>query len=512
MKDKPSPALARRLGLFDATMIVMGGIIGSGIFMNPSVVARQVSTPFLILFVWALGGLVALTAAFIWAELAALRPEVGGQYAYLRDAYHPLISFLYGWGLLLVIQTGGMAAVAVTFARYFLELTNLRVSDSLVAVVALGSLTVINCLGVRAGSTVQSILMVLKIVAILALIACGLFVLAPETVKSASEARTGGIGVVAGGLGPSSFNYLTAIGAAMVPVLFAYGGWQTASFVAGEIREPRRNLPRALIIGVSGVVVLYLAVTFVCLGVLGVSGLANTTTPASDVMRIALGPTGARLIATGIAISTLGFLSQSMLTAPRVYFAMAEDGLFFKSVGWVHPKTRVPIVAIILQGVLAMIIARSGRYEDILNYVVSSDFIFFGLTAICLLVFRRRRSRAGIDNEDYNARVHTYPFLILLFVAVCWLVVINIVHKAPENTVIGLGLIAAGVPAYLLWRWNSRTLPLYGLGLVLFGLLPRFGAVRTIFIALGLLIIVLSLLDEFIVRKSGGSRSGNGRK
>src|SRR6185436_15361393 len=192
--------------------------------------------------------------------------------------------------------------------------------------------------------------------------------------------------------------------------------------------------------------------------------------------------------------------------------AMAEDGLFFKSVGWVHPKTRVPIVAIILQGVLAMIIARSGRYEDILNYVVSSDFIFFGLTAICLLVFRRRRSRAGIDNEDYNARVHTYPFLILLFVAVCWLVVINIVHKAPENTVIGLGLIAAGVPAYLLWRWNSRTLPLYGLGLVLFGLLPRFGAVRTIFIALGLLIIVLSLLDEFIVRKSGGSRSGNGRK
>ncbi len=151
-----APALARRLGLFDATMIVMGGIIGSGIFMNPAVVARQVTTPFLILLVWALGGLIALIAAFIWAELAALRPEVGGQYAYLRDAYHPLVAFLYGWGLLLVIQSGGMAAVAVTFARYFLELTNLHVADWMVAVVALGSLTAINCLGVRAGGTVQS--------------------------------------------------------------------------------------------------------------------------------------------------------------------------------------------------------------------------------------------------------------------------------------------------------------------------------------------------------------------
>jgi APA family basic amino acid/polyamine antiporter len=160
-QPQPAPALARRLGLFDATMIVMGGIIGSGIFMNPSVVAGLVSTPFLILFVWAMGGLIALAAAFIWAELAALRPAVGGQYAYLRDAYHPLVAFLYGWGLLLVIQTGGMAAVAVTFARYFLELTGLPVADWLVAAAALGSLTVINCLGVRAGGTVQSVLMVL---------------------------------------------------------------------------------------------------------------------------------------------------------------------------------------------------------------------------------------------------------------------------------------------------------------------------------------------------------------
>ena len=443
------PQLARRLGLFDATMIVMGGIIGSGIFINPYVVARQVTTPFLILAVWALGGLIALAAAFIWAELAALRPEVGGQYAYLREAYHPAVAFLYGWALLLVIQTGGMAAVAVTFARYLLELTHAPVSDWLVGALALGGLTVINCLGVRAGGTVQSLLMVLKIIAILALIACGLFLVSPSH-GSPGTSASGSFGP------PISFGLLTAVGAAMVPVLFAYGGWQTASFVAGEIREPRKNLPRALIIGVIGVVILYLGVNFVCVSILGPSGLAATTTPASEVMSLALGQTGAGLIAAGIAISTLGFLSQSMLTAPRVYFAMAEDGLFFKSVGWLHPKTRVPIVAIALQGVLAIIIARSGHYEQILNYVVSADFIFFGLTATCIFVFRRRRDTDEVGSETHSVRVPGHPVTTLLFVAASWLVVINTVYKYPKNTAIGLGIIAAGIPAYFFWRWRNR--------------------------------------------------------
>jgi APA family basic amino acid/polyamine antiporter len=457
-------ALARRLGLFDATMIVMGGIIGSGIFMNPSVVAQQVTTPVLILGVWVLGGLIALIAAFIWAELAALRPEVGGQYAYLREAYHPLVAFLYGWGLLLVIQTGGMAAVAVTFARYFLELTNLPVADSLVAVLALGSLTVVNCLGVRAGGTVQSLLMVLKIVAIIALIVCGLYLILPSSVIAERAATLGATGVAAGGGGSHTdvvfafnpFSFLTMIGAAMVPVLFAYGGWQTASFVAGEIREPRRNLPRALIIGVSGVVVLYLAVNFVCVSVLGASGLARTRTPATDVMRLALGATGARLIAAGIAISTLGFLSQGMLTAPRIYFAMAEDRLFFKSVGRLHPKTQVPIVAIVLQGVLAILIALWGRYEQILNYVVSVDFIFFGLTAICIFVFRKRQQPAADGpTEKRGTRTPGHPLTTILFVAACWLVVGNTIYRYPENTLIGIAILLAGIPAFFFWRWRN---------------------------------------------------------
>jgi APA family basic amino acid/polyamine antiporter len=439
------PQLARRLGLFDATMIVMGGIIGSGIFMNPGVVARQVNTPFLNMAAWIAGGLVAMAAAFIWAELAWLRPDVGGQYSYLREAFHPSIAFMYGWALLLVIQTGGMAAVAITFARYFTELTQLQTAEWVVAAVALGLLTVINCLGVRSGSAVQSTLMVLKILAILALIVSGLFL---GGYKESVE-RQGLLGQ------PPGFDLLTAMGAAMVPVLFAYGGWQTSTFLAGEIREPRKNLPRGLIIGVGGVVILYVAVTFVCIRVLGTTGLALTSAPASDVMRSVLGEWGARAIATGIAISTLGFLSQGMLTAPRVYFAMAQDGLFFRSVGRLHPNTLVPVVAIALQGVLAIVIAWVGVYDQILNYVVSVDFIFFGLTAACIFVFRRRHRKE--EGEEKGITVPGHPLTTLLFIAVCWLVVLNTIFKYPQNTLIGIAILLAGIPAYLTWRWRNVT-------------------------------------------------------
>jgi APA family basic amino acid/polyamine antiporter len=428
--------LARRLGLFDATMIVMGGIIGSGIFMNPQVVALEVHTPFLILGAWTIGGLFALAAAFIWAELAALRPDVGGQYAYLREAFHPAVAFLYGWVLLLVVQTGGMAAVAVTFSRYFVELTGLPLGYSQLAAFVLALLTIINCLGVRAGSTLQSVLMVLKILAIAALVVCGLVLGERVNETHALLDR------------PASFDLLTSFGAALVPVIFAYGGWQTATFVAGEIKEPRRNLPRGLILGVTGVVLLYLAANVVYLIALGTSGLAASAAPASDVMRRALGDFGARAIAAGIAISTVGFLSQSMLTAPRVYFAMAQDGLFFKSVGTVHPRTRAPIVAIALQGLLAIVIAALGTYKHILNYVVSVDVIFFGLTACCIFVFRKRAQ------EESRVRVPGHPVTTVLFIAICWIVAINTVYHAPSNTLIGMAILLAGLPAY--WFWRTR--------------------------------------------------------
>lgn len=442
MSSDAQPQLARRLGLFDAIMIVMGGIIGSGIFINPYVVAQRVHTSFLILGVWIFGGLLALIAAFIWAELANWRPDVGGQYAYLREAFHPAVAFLYGWVLLLVIQTGGMAAVAVTFSRYFLEMAHLQISDSLLAAVVLIILTVVNCLGVRSGSTVQSIFMVLKILAIVLLVFCGLFLIAPRIAATPTP------GVLDR---PVSIDLLTAVGAAMVPVLFAYGGWQTATFLAGEIKEPAKNLARGLIIGVAGVVALYIAANIVYLRALGTEGLAMSKAPASAVMNQALGVTGARIIAAGIAISTIGFLSQSMLTAPRVYFAMAQDGLFFKQVAKVHPRTHVPYIAITLQGAFAIIIAFWGRYEQILNYVVSMDFIFFGLTACCIFVFRKRAGAKPNSN-----RTPGHPFTTLLFIAACWLVVINTIIHYPANTLIGMLILIAGVPAYFLWNWRSQ--------------------------------------------------------
>jgi APA family basic amino acid/polyamine antiporter len=427
--------LAKRLGLFDATLLVMGGIVGSGIFINPDVVARQIHTPFLILAAWILGGAVALAGAFVYAELAARRPEVGGQYAYLRDAFHPSVAFVYGWTLLLVTQTGGMAAVAVTFARYFLDTTHARVPETAVSVAALASLTIVNCFGVRAGSNVQGTLMVLKIVAIVALIAAGLFIASPASAPPAGLLDR-----------PMSLDLVTAFGAAMTPVLFAYGGWQTTSFVAGEMRDSRRDLPRGLIIGVSGVAALYVSVTYVYVRVLGANGLAATTTPASAVMHAALGDAGARFIAIGIAISTLGFLSQGMLTAPRVYFAMANDRLFFRSVAWIDPRTEAPVVAIALQGVVAMIIAVTGRYEQILNYVTSVDFILFGMTGIALLVFRARQPQS----EGFRTPGH--PFTTVAFIAACFLVVASTISKYPANSAIGLAILATGVPVYFLWR------------------------------------------------------------
>src|SRR6059058_2698911 len=428
----------RQLGLFDATMIVMGGIVGAGIFANPSEVAHRVHTPFLILGVWVLGGLLAICGAFIWAELATRLPgAAGGQYVYLRDAYHPAVAFVYGWGLLLVTQTGGMAAVAVIFASYFHTLTGVAWNESAVAAVALLALTGINCFGARAGSNVQSVLMLLKIVAIAALVIIGFAAGGHAPDASTSLVQR-----------PYSFDVLKSIGAAMVPIAFAYGGWQTATFVAGEMRDARRDLSRGLLMGVAAVVALYLAVNLACLRVLGPAGLDATTTPASDVMRIALGKRGAQWIAAGIAISTLGFLSQSMLTAPRVYYAMARDGLFFQSVGKLSERSRAPVVAIILQGLAAIAIACSGTYGKILNFEVTVDFIFFAMTATSLFILCRRRAES--DASDVY-RTPGHPFTTAVFVFSCLGIVVSAIIASPRNSAIALCIMLAALPVYYFW-------------------------------------------------------------
>ena len=433
--------LVRQLGLFGTTMAVMGGIIGAGIFINPYLVAQRVHTSALILGVWIVGGIIALLGGFIYAELAARLPVVGGQYAYLRDALHPAVAFLYGWVLLLVIQTGGMAAVAVTFARYFLELTHWPFSDSIIAAAALALLTAINCLGVRAGSRVQALMTLTAIAAIALLEVCSSFgATSQNTWRPALDQ-------------PLSGSLAIAFGSAMTPVLFAYGGWQTSSFLAGEVRDSTKVLPRALVLGVLGVIAVYVSVNFVYLRALGPEGLAATTTPASSVMRACLGPRGAQIIAAGISFSALGFLAQSILTAPRVYFAMARDRVFFQSVARIHPQTHVPIIAIALQGAWAIVIALTGTYAQVVNYVVAMDCIFFGLTAICLFVFRRRDA-ANANNIPFSVPGH--PWTTLLFIAAEWMVVVSTFAQDPKRSFIGLGIACAGLPAYFLWRAKNK--------------------------------------------------------
>jgi APA family basic amino acid/polyamine antiporter len=474
--------LARRLGLFDATMIVMGGIIGAGIFTNPYVVAQQVHTPLLILGAWTVGGLIALAGAFIYAELSSQVTESGGQYVYLRKAMHPLVGFVYGWSLLFVIQTGGMAAVALIFANHFFELMGVATSEfnaALLGSAALAVLTAINCMGVRAGTATQNLFMILKLVAIAALVIFGLTVNHPTNAAPAQSVATT----------TTTWQMLIAFGAALIPAQFAYGGWQTACFVAGEVREPKKTLPRGLLLGVLGVIVVYLSVNYVCVQALGADGLAQTKTPASAIMRLALGEKGGRLIAAGIAISTIGFLSQSMLTAPRVYFAMADDGLFFKQLASLN-SARVPAFAIGLQGTLAIVIALvASKFEQILNYVVSVDVVFFALSAVCVFVFRRRdRVRAinspspqaerGLGDDDGarfdptlnssphagreatgNAyppvkgkvfRVPLHPVTTLFFITACAVITFSLLYKFPLNSAISFGIMLLGVPAYFI--------------------------------------------------------------
>jgi len=416
--------LARRIGLFDATMVVMGGIVGSGIFVTPAIVASWTRTRGEMLAAWLVGGVAALLGAFVYAGLSRQRPRAGGQYVYLREGLHPAVGFLYGWALLLVIQTGGMAVCAMTFARYFAPLVGIRWSEGAVAALAMSGLVAINCLGVAAGARTQSVLMVLKIGAIAVVIASGF-------IGAAAAAVPGPAAVEAG------------FGAALIPVLFSYGGFQTACFVAAELKDPERDLPRSLVAGVAFVVLLYLGVAFACDRVLGREALRASAAPAMDVATRVLGARGAALIGAGVAISSLGFLSQSILTAPRVYFAMAEDGLFFRGVARVHPATRAPIAAIALQGALAVALALAGTYEVLLRYVVAIDFIFFALTAACLFVFRRRGEAVEVPG---------HPVTTLAFIAICAAVVAATFVHDPVHSAIGLALTLLGIPVYLLWR------------------------------------------------------------
>lgn len=465
---------ARRLGLFDGTMVVVGGIIGAGIFLNPAIVAQRAPSSTLILASWGIGGAIALAGAFIFAELGARRPEAGGGYVYLRDVFGPLPAFLYGWTLLLVINTGGIAAVAITFARYATELVHLPLGAVRpLAVGAIFLLSAVNYVGVRPGATTQNVMTLLKLVALTALIIGGLLALRATPVARApaghvvSDVANGATGLVA------------IIGAALIPILFSYGGWQHANHIAGEIARPRRNLPRALIIGVAIVVVVYLLANVAYLAALGPAGLAASLAPAADTLRVVMGETGARLIAAGIVISTFGITNLFIMAGPRVYQTMADDGAFFRSAARLHPRFRTPHRALVFQAVWAALLTLSGTYAQLLDYVVFGDWIFFGLVGLTLFGYRRGWGRAAavvpagtgaakrpvdtntagataapgdVDTQTSLYLMPGYPLVPALFVLAAAFVVASSVASNPRNAAIGALLIGAGVPAFVYWR------------------------------------------------------------
>jgi len=432
---------ARRIGLFSGTMAVVGGIIGSGIFVNPQIVAARVGSVTVTLVAWVLGGGIALIGAFCFGELGARSPKAGGGYIYLRDAWGPLPAFLYGWALLLVMTTGATAAVAVTFANYALPLLGVGPNATVpVAVGAIVLLAGVNWVGVKPGAVTQNIFTVLKLAALAALIVVGLIVALPTP-------------AVEGPAVPPAGGVLVALGSALVPVLFASGGWQQTNFIAEEIIEPEKNLPRALVLGVVIVVAVYLLANVVYLRVLGVQGLAASKTPAAEVMSRLVGPSGDILIRAGIAASTFGFLNLVILVTPRVYQAMAADGVFFPAMARLHPVYRTPTIAIGVQALWAIALTCTKSYAQLNDYVVFGDWIFFGATVATLFVYRAREKRGQATPPAF--RTPWFPVLPALFVISAIWVVESSVAQNLKNAAIGTALLLAGIPVFLFWRGQT---------------------------------------------------------
>jgi APA family basic amino acid/polyamine antiporter len=438
---------ARRLGLFSATMAVMGGIIGGGIFRTPAVVAERTGTAELALLAWGLGGAVALAGAFCYAELAERRPFAGGSYIYLRDAFGPLPAFLYGWAELLVIQSGGTAAVALTFSSYFGALTGLPHSTELpIAIGAIVVLAAVNYVGVKSAAITGNIATVLKLLAIALLVAVCLILTSPETTAAAPPAPA---------LTPAPAPAL-ALGGALVPILFTYGGWQQTNMIAEEIVDAPRTLPRALVLGVAGVVVVYLLANVSYIRALGISGLAGSTAPAADAMRNALGGAGEKLIAAGIAVSTFGFLNVNLLVTPRLVQSMAADGMFFAPLARIHPRFRTPTTAIVVFACWPVVLMLSGTFAQLVDYTVFGDWIFFGLSGLALFIFRRRDGLMRSDGSPLVFRVPGYPLVPAFFVMAALLVLVGIIATAPLNAAKGAAVLAIGLLVYPYWRWRRQ--------------------------------------------------------
>ena len=433
--------LHRELGLLDATMINVGTMIASAIFIVPATVAALIPGSGAMVLVWVLGGLVSLLGALSVAELSAAYPEAGGQLPYLQAAYGPLWGFLYGWANFLVINPAAIAAIGVGFASYlgfFVPLSSLAIQA--VAIASICGLTLLNCLDVRLGATTQNVLTFLKMIAITVLI-LGAFVL------------PGGNGANFRPLWPSVplRQVIGPFGLAMMSVLWAYDGWIETTFVGSEIKNPGRNLPRAIILSTFIVIAFYVSVSLAFSYVLTPLRMGASSLVASDAAQVTMGAAGAAVVAGAIMLSTLGANNGIILTAARIPYAMARQGLFFRSQGWVHPRFATPTVALFTQGVISIGLALAGNYNQLATYVVFAQVLFYGLSATA--VVKLRQSAPDLPRPY---RTWGYPITPLLFAAcVVWLLA-NTVVQAPKDSAVGAGLILLGLPGYWYWRHNQR--------------------------------------------------------
>jgi len=430
--------LERTLGLRDLILLIIGTVIGSGIFIVPGAVLRQVNGSVgLAMLVWTVGGILSLLGALTYGELAARSPKAGGIYIYIRDGFSPLLAFLYGWTLFFVISTGAIATLAVAFSAYLGEIVPLTPAlRKLIAVGMIAVVTVVNVLGTRKSSDLQNWTTAIKVTAIL-LMSATLLVLGRSFSGNGASLWSADAGA----------SLAAGFGLAMIGVLWAYEGWQYVTFSAGETLNCQRNFPRALIIGSTALIGIYLLANLAYIAALGATKAAQTDSIAATAVAAIIGPGAAKLVALAILISIFSAANGIALTAPRVYYAMARDGLFFHRLAEVHPRFHTPAFAVIAGSVWAAALAVTGTFEQLFTYVVFSGWIFYALGAASIFVYRRRAPEVA---SPY--RVPGYPWTPLLFILAAAALVINTVATQPVRAGIGLGIVLLGAPAYLIWR------------------------------------------------------------
>jgi APA family basic amino acid/polyamine antiporter len=434
--------LRRALGLLDATLVNVGVMVGSAVFLTASEVARAVPDPLLQLATWVVAGLFSLAGALTIAELGAALPRAGGLCVYLREAFGPFSGFLYGWALLVVIQTAAIAAVAVAFASYcdhFLPLSPLL--TQLLAVASIALLTAVNVAGVREGVWTQNVVTFAKLALIVALVALAF----GGNAASAAHLR-----------GPLAGVTLAGFGAALIGPLFAFDGWITLSYMGGEVKEPQRNLPRAALLSVALVAALYLALNAAYLLVLGPAKVAASPLVAAETGRALLGERGADLAAAMVVLATFGGVNGNVLGGARVLYAMAEAGLFWPAAARVHPRFGTPAVALAVQGVISAAFVFTGRFEQLLTSCLFASWLFYALGGLAVFALRRRKDLPS------PYRVWGYPWLPAAFVAFAALLLVSTIAADPRDAALGAGLLLTGIPAYLFFRSRTWSPPAAG--------------------------------------------------